>query len=132
VSPWLKFAATAADIVLITAVLTLSGRPRSPLLVLYFLVIGAAALRLSLELVYAATAGSILAYLFLLGHHAFYTVGYDRYYGSPELRIPRTQEVIFVLGLLAAGVLAGQVVRQARRLTGGYPAVADEAKEGRP
>src|SRR5439155_899450 len=120
--PWLKFATTAADIVLITALLTLSGGPRSPLLVLYFLVIGAAALRLSLELVYAATLGSILAYLILLGHHAFYTVGYDRYYDNPELRVPRSHEVIFVLGLIVAGALAGQVVRQARRLAGGYPA----------
>src|SRR4051794_39481292 len=63
VPPGLKFAATAADLVLITALLTLSGGPRSPLLVLYFLVIGAAALRLSLGLVYAATLGAVAAYL---------------------------------------------------------------------
>ena len=83
--PALKYAVTAWDLVLATALLVLSGGPGSPLVVLYFLVIAAAPLRLSLGLVYTATLGSVVAYAFLVGHHAFYTVGRERYYARPEL-----------------------------------------------
>ncbi len=125
--PALAYGATAWDIVLVAALVMLAGGPKSPLVVLYFLVIAAAPPRLSLPAVYAATVGSVAAYLFLLGHYAFYAVGHDRYYASPELRVPRTQEAVLVLALLGAGVLAGQAVRQARRLAGGGPGAADVA-----
>jgi hypothetical protein len=93
--------------------------------ILYFLVIAAAPLRLSLRLVYVATGLAVAGYLFLLGHYVFYQVGYERYYSHPELRIPRTQEAIFLLGLLTSGVLAGQVVRQARRLARCLPVAGE-------
>jgi hypothetical protein len=95
--PALLYGTTAWDIVLIAVLVMLAGGPKSPLVILYFLVIAAAAPRLSLPAVYAATLGSVAAYLFLLGHYAFYVVGYDRYYASPELRVPRTEEAVFVL-----------------------------------
>jgi hypothetical protein len=123
--PALMYWATAWDTVLIAALVMLAGGPKSPLVILYFLVVAAAPPRLSLPLVYAATLGSLAAYLFLLGHYAFYVVGYARYYASPGLRVPRTQEAVFVLALLAAGVLAGQAVRQARRLAQGRPAAPE-------
>jgi hypothetical protein len=126
--PALKYAVTVWDLVLLTTLVALAGDPRSPLVVLYFLVIVAAALRMSLPLVYVATLGSIAAYAFLLAHHAWYVVGSVRYYANPGLQIPRTQEAIFVLALGGAGVLTGQVVRQARRLVLGYPVV--EGTEG--
>ena len=126
VLPALKYAVTAWDTVLITTLVVLAGGPQSPLVILYFLVIAAAPLRLSLRLVYAATGLAVAGYLFLLGHYVFYQVGPERYYSHPELRIPRTQEAIFLLGLLTSGVLAGQVVRQARRLARSVP-VAGEA-----
>jgi hypothetical protein len=34
--------------------------------------------------------------------------------------VPRTQQVIFALGLLCAGLVAGQAVRQARRFARDY------------
>lgn len=114
--PALKYVVTVWDILLITTLLMLAGGPASPLVILYFLVIAAAPLRLSRNLVYVATLGSIAAYLFLLGHYVYFVVGYERYYANPELRIPRSHEAIFVLGLGAAGILAGQVVRQVHRL----------------
>jgi hypothetical protein len=89
--------------------------------VLYFLVIAAAPLRLSMGLVYMAALGAIVGYLFLLGHYAYWVVGYERYYAEPALRIPRTHQVIMVLALGAAGIVAGQVVRQMRRVAEGYP-----------
>jgi hypothetical protein len=127
--PALKYVVTAWDTVLLTSLLMLAGGPQSPLVILYFLIIAAAPLRLSVRLVYVSTVGAIAAYLFLVGHYAYYVIGVDRYYASPELRIPRTQQVIFVLGLGAAGILAGQVVRQANRLVQGYP-VAVETPAG--
>jgi hypothetical protein len=131
VPPALKYAVTAWDTVLITTLLVLAGGPRGPLVVLYFLAIAASPLRLSLRLVYTATLLALAAYGFLLGHYAFYVVGYERYYHTePALQIPRTQEVIFALGLVTAGVLAGQVVRQARRLIGHADAdVGADARE---
>lgn len=121
VPPALKYIVTAWDTVLITTLLVLARDPRSPLVILFFLLIAAAPLRLSIRLVCTTTLLALGAYGFLLGHYAFYVVGYERYYGGPA-QIPRTQEVIFALGLVAAGILAGQVVRQARRLVDGQGA----------
>jgi len=129
VPPWLKYATTAWDLFLVTLLCTLAGGPRSPLMLLLFLVVAMAPLRLSLRLVYATTAGAILAYLAVLAIYAWGKVGYEKYYATPELRIPRSEEAIHVLALLVAGLLAGQVVRQARRIAGGY-AVSVADKEG--
>jgi hypothetical protein len=106
---------------MVTALLALpgAGGAKSPLAVLYFLVIASAPLRLSLRLVYVATFACMAGYLFLLGHYAYFLVGYHRYYATPELQIPRTTQIIFLLALGGAGLLAGQVVRQARRLVSG-------------
>ncbi len=121
VPPWLKYATTAADITLLTGMLSLTGdAPKSSLVVIYLLIIAAAPLRASLRLVYFTTLGSIAGYLFLVGVYAYWLVGYERYYSRPELRIPRTQQVIFVLALGAAGMTAAQVVRQMRQIATGY------------
>ena len=90
---------------------------------MYFLVIAAAPLRLSLPLVVVATAGSIAAYAFFLGYVRFWLEI------PKEQRLPRANQFIFVVALGAAGLLAGQVVRQARRLAGGYPVVVEESPE---
>ncbi len=120
----LKYVATAWDLVLITAVLTAGRDAASSLAVLYFIVVAAAALRLSLSLVYASTIGAMAAFL---GFH-----GYLRYVlGLPaEHRLPQAQQVIFLLALGVAGLLAGQVVRQARRLVRGHAVEVVAAKEG--
>jgi len=128
--PWqLKYIATGWDILLVTALLAVSATPTSPLVVLYFLIIGAAPLRLSLGLVYAATLGSMGAYIVFVGYYAFFLIGAERYYNDAALRIPRTHEVILVLALGAAGIIAGQIVRQSRRLIAGYPVTLDTTTE---
>lgn len=129
VPPWLKYAATAWDLFLVTVLCMIAGGPRSPLVLLLFLVVAMAPLRLSLRLVYATTAGAILSYLSVLAFYAWFKIGRAKYYSTPELRIPRREEAIYVLALLVAGLLAGQVVRQARRIAGGY-AVTIVAPEG--
>ena len=117
--PMLKFAVVLWDLTLTTTLLVVSGGPRSHLLPILFLIIASAPLRLSLPLVCVATLGSIVSYLIVLGHYVYRVVGADRYYAENTLRIPRTQEVGIVLGLLVAGILAGQVVRQIRHLIDG-------------
>src|SRR5690348_10629684 len=102
VPPALKYIVTAWDTVLITTLVVLAGGPRSPLVILYFLLIAAAPLRLSLGLVVTATLLALADYAFLLGHYVFYRVGSERYYADPSLQIPRSQEVLFALGLVAA------------------------------
>ena len=117
---WLKYAATAVDIALVTALLVVAGDPHTWLAALYVLVIAAAPLRLSLPLVYFATLGSMAAYGFFLGYAKFWLEL------GPEQRLSRPNQVIFALALGAAGILAGQMVRQARRLAQGYPVTIEE------
>jgi hypothetical protein len=120
--PWLKYFAVLWDAIMIVFLCVVAGGPRTPLLLLFFALIASAPLRLSIGLVYAATTAAMLGYLFVLGHYAWYKVGFHRYYASPELRIPRNQEAITLLAMLVCGLFAGQVVRQMRRLTGGQTA----------
>ena len=109
---------TLADAALVTALVTVSGGPKStPLVLLYLLVVAAAPPRLSLRLVWLATAAAGLGYLIALGHYVFVRIGTTTYYSDAALRIPRPQEAITVLAILTAGLLAGQAVRQALRLT---------------
>lgn len=115
VPSWLKFAATAADLVLVTALLLLGRDPKTMLAVLYLLVVVAAALRLSLSLVAFATAGAVAGYLFFLGFVRFWLQLPD------WQRLSRPQQVVFLLAIAVTGLLAGQYVRQARRVSRGYP-----------
>lgn len=110
----LQYVATAWDLVMITALLIIGRDPGSLLAVLYVLVVAAAALRLSLPLIYAATFGAMGG--FMLFH------GYIRFWLERPIdqRLPQSQQVIFVLALGVTGLLAGQVVRQARRLAQGH------------
>ena len=128
-APWLKFATTCFDAAMLTLLCISAGDPRSPLVLLYFPLIMAAPLRLSLRLVYTATAATILGYLCVLGVYAWYLIGFHRYYSSPELRIPRSQEAIVVLAMLTVGFLAGQCVRQSRRIASGLSLTATPAQE---
>ena len=128
VPPWLKYVATGSDLFLVTLLCMVAGGPRSPLVLLLFLVVFMAPLRLSLPLVYATTAGAIFAYLSLLAFYAWFKIGYAKYYATPELRIPRSEEAVYALALLVAGLLAGQVVRQARRIAEGYPVTVAEGE----
>jgi hypothetical protein len=131
--PALPYAAVAWDILLITALLMLTTVPaggdlgdlksadaKSWLAALYLLVIATAPLRLSLPLVYTATLGSMAAYLYFLGYVKYWL------HLDDTQRLSRPNQVIFLLSLGAAGLLAGQMVRQARRLVHGYPVTVAE------
>jgi hypothetical protein len=102
--------------------------PRSPLVLLYFLVIASSPLRLSLPLVWVTTLGAMAASIVLLGYQYFYLIGPAEYYSSGQ-RLPRPAQVIFLLSLGGCGLLAGQMVRQARRLTIGYDVIVEEPED---
>lgn len=115
IPPALKYVVTAWDILLITTLLMVGGDGRSMLAVLYFPVIVAAPLRLSVPLVWAATLGTMAGYAFFLGYARW------RLELPMDQRTPRPQQIVFLLTLGAAGLLAGQFVRQGRRLVRGSP-----------
>lgn len=126
VPPWLMYATVAWDMVLVTALLMLTKDAHTSLAALFFLVIVTAPLRLSLPLVYFATLGSMAAYLFFLGYLKYGLGLLD------EQRLSRPNQVIFELALGATGLLAGQMVRQARRLVHGYPVSVVEGDAAAP
>ncbi|HEY7311714.1 MAG TPA: hypothetical protein VH643_20295 [Gemmataceae bacterium] len=132
VPPGLKYAASFWDVTMVSALLIASpDGPRSPLLYLYFVVVAASSLRLSLPLVYATTLGVMAAATLVMGHYVFYRVGREAYYAADSpYRIARSSEIIFLLSVGAVGLFAGQIVRQARRLVRGYPVLVQEAREG--
>lgn len=124
VRPWLKYLVVGCDSAMITLLCILAGNPRTTLALLYFPLIASAPLRLSIRLVYFATACAIVGYLIVVGHYAWYVVGFHKYYATPELRIPRRDEAIVILAMLVTGFLCGQLVRQVHRISRGYPVVA--------
>ncbi len=124
---WLKYISTGGDAVLLTSMLTLADGPKSPLVVAYFLVIVAAALRFSLPLVWFALGGSIGGYLFLLG---FARWGELPGWPKPDMIVPRYHQIIFVLALVLTGVVLGQVIRRVRRLAEHYAQRLEDAREG--
>lgn len=134
VPPALKYLASFADLVLLTALLIASpAGPHSPLVLVYFAVVAAAPLRLSLRLVQATTFGAMLAGVLLMGYYVYVRIGVDAYYqAGPDVRVAHTAEVIFLLALGLCGLFAGQSVRQARRLVEGYPVLVEEPADTQP
>jgi hypothetical protein len=108
-----KYFSTGADLVLLSSVLCLAEGPRSPLVVVYFLIIALAALRFSLRLIWFTTGGAIAGYLFLLG---FARWGSIPAWEKPDMTVPRHQQVIFVMALALIGIVLGQMVRRVRHL----------------
>jgi hypothetical protein len=127
--PAMKFATALLDVLMITVLCAIAGGPKTPLVLLYFAAIASAPLRLSLELIYVTTAGAILGYLALLGYYVWYVVGSKIYFSTPEVRIPRSTEVIFVLSLAVTGLFAGQIVRQVRRMIERQPLLVNTGRE---
>lgn len=109
--PYLKYAAVAWDCFMATSLLIVSDGPRSPLLVLLFLIVATASLRVHLRLVWVASVLVLLSYGAVCAHSRWV---------RPESRVPVHHHVIFALALGSAGLLAGQAVRQTRRFARDY------------
>jgi len=112
---WFSYFTTAADIVLLTTILYLAAGPRSPLVVGYFLVIVLAAARFHLRLVQLATGGAIVGYVCLLG-----CAKWPKTFGGTMMTVPRYHQLIMVAALALAGVMLGQFVRRAHRMSEEY------------
>jgi hypothetical protein len=124
---WLKFISTGCDLLLLTTVLCLGSGPRSPLVVVYFLIIGLAGLRFSLRLIWFATAGAVTGYLFLLGFARWGSIpGWE----IPDMHVPRHHQIIFILALVLTGVILGQVIRRVRGMADRYAARLNESHGG--
>jgi hypothetical protein len=113
--------------VLLTSVLTLADGPRSPLVVVYFLLIVLAALRFNLRLIWFASGGAIAGYLFLLGFARWGSIsGWDK----PDMTVPRYHQVIFVLALAMTGIVLGQLIRRVRNVADEFAQRAEETRGG--
>ena len=104
--PALKYVSTGADLALITTALTLADGPRSPMVVVFFLIIALAALRFSVKLCAFATAGAALGYLLSAGEVAL---------RRPELTAPPHWIVTTLIAIVLLGVIVGQILRASRR-----------------
>ena len=127
---WLKFLSTGCDLLLLTSVLTLADGPKSPLIVGYLLIIALASLRFSLRLIWFATGGAIVGYLFLLGNARWAPAieGWER----GDTTVPRHYQLIFVLALVLTGVVLGQVIRRVRALAEDYAQRLGQTRGGQP
>ena len=114
---WLKYFSTCGDLLLLTTILALADGPRSPLLVVYFLIIALASLRFSLRLIWCATAGACIGYVFLLGYARWALIP-D--WHIPDRSVPRYHQVIFLSALVLTGVILGQVIRRVHGLAEEY------------
>jgi len=119
--PWLKYAVVVLDTVFVSVLIAVAADPKSPLLLLYFLILASTPLRMSPRLVQAATILTILAYLCLLGYYIFVDIGWKEYSRNPSVKLGRGLEIFIVLGMASAGFFASQAVRQFRRLMESSP-----------
>lgn len=109
----LKFLTCGLDVALLAVAAGLGSGPNSPLIPCFLLVIGTTSLRLSMRLVTFATAVSILCYLCLVG--AFDPSWFDADHHTPPVR-----QLVVITCMLAAGVIAGQIILMQRSLASDY------------
>ncbi|MBI5096023.1 MAG: serine/threonine protein kinase [Candidatus Hydrogenedentes bacterium] len=97
------FVWTGADVLLLTLLLMRGGGPQSALLPIYFLLIGGAALRLRISLVWFVTGLSLLSYLTLL---------LDSTWRDSSLRVDIRTALLFSLGLILLGLTQHILLRR--------------------
>jgi hypothetical protein len=105
---WLGYASTAADVLLLTAVLVLADGPSSPLVIAYLLVVAAAALRMQVVLVMFAALTSAAGYLFTCGFARWYAERQD------DITVPRYHQLTVLLTLVLAGWLLARLAHRGR------------------
>jgi hypothetical protein len=120
----LKYLSTAADLLLLTALLGVADGPRSPLVVGYFLILVLSGLRFSLGLVRFATILAMAAYLALSG--------YEKWFAEAVLTVPRYHQLIFLLALALTGVVSGQILRRSQEAADEFAARLESQKGERP
>lgn len=112
---YLKYLATAFDILMIAATIKITEGYLGVWNIIYLLPIMAASLRQTLSLIYFATGFTLLTYLATLAYYYLGHIGAERYWSEPSLQIRTSDLAVVALSILTAGLLAGQTVRQAQR-----------------
>lgn len=114
--PWLKYATTMADLVLLTLTLLVATGPQSPLVVGYFIILILAAMRFSLPLIRAATVACLVSYLCVLA------ACHPNWFGTEarDFVVPRREELIVGIAIAFAGIALGQIARRVRGLADHY------------
>jgi len=112
--PALKYISTGADLFLIVAVLTLADGPRSPVLLVLFLIIVLAGLRLHRRLVAFTTLGAVIGYGFLIG---------DVRVRRPELAVPAHWQITTFAALILCGVVVSGILVEVERAVRSYAAL---------
>lgn len=107
---WTGLATTIIDLVFLVAVATLGQKANSPLVVVLFLILIAAALRFDLRLVWITTLGCLASYLFLLA------AGDPGSWFDSERAVPVTTELLMLASITIGGLLCGQIVRRIRSM----------------
>jgi hypothetical protein len=124
----LKYATTAADVVLLTGILMVADGPRSPLVIGYLLVIALSALRFQVRLIWFATLATAGGYLVLLGYAKWWANREESVFGKRELTVPPYHEFIFLLGLALTGIILGQIVRRVKSMAVEFTRRIDSAQ----
>lgn len=110
----LKYASTACDVLLLTALASLNRPgPFSPLVLGYFLIIAMSALRFSLRLVWFATLASMCGYWSLVGL-------VDPHWFDADHAVPVGRQLVTLVSLGLTGIVIGQVVRRVQGLATDY------------
>lgn len=109
----LKYLSTTGDLILLTTLLMVANGPRSPVVVVYFLILALAAVRFSVPLVQFTSVGTMISYLALITYARWFATG-------RTIRVPPYQEVILLLALAMTGITLGQTVRRVRALANEY------------
>ena len=114
--PWLKYATTITDVVLLTVTLLVATGPQSPMVVGYFIILILAAMRFSLPLIWVATVACLASYVFVLA------ACHPNWFGtaSRNFVVPRREELIVGIAIASAGIALGQIARRVRRLADDY------------
>lgn len=111
---WLPAVTTIGDLVVVTALYGIGvSTAGSQSLVLFFLVVGSTAFRCSLATVWVAAIGSVAGYLAIQIKLYADAVIVRKESGTPFWWS------LFLPAILVAGLMAGQAVRQSRRLARG-------------
>ncbi len=109
--PWLKYASTGVDALLLTLILLVADGPRSALVVAYLLIVPLAGLRMSPKLVGFATAACAAGYVVLLGNAAWY---------RPVVQVARYQQMTFFVAVVLCGLVIIAMLRAARHVALDY------------
>jgi hypothetical protein len=129
---WLPYFSTACDVAMLTGIICLGGMARSPLIVGYFLVLTLVTLRLSLPLIWFATATCELGYLCVLGCAKWpERLGFTSLLGETgaDLRVPRYHQISVIVAIAVAGVILGEIIRRVRYLAEDFADRASDTKE---